>query len=73
MIAPTFAHILELSVAERLQLVEDIWDSIVAAPERLPVTEAQRQELDRRLAAHHQSPEVSAPWAEAKNRIRSLR
>ncbi len=73
MLAPTFANILELSVAERIQLVEDIWDSIVASPESLPVTEAQRQELDRRLAAYHKSPEGNAPWTEAKQRIRSLR
>ena len=39
MLTPTFAHILELSVAERLQLVEDIWDSIVASPDQLAAPE----------------------------------
>ncbi len=44
--------ILALSVAERLLLVEDIWDSIVATPEAVPVTDAQRKELARRKRAH---------------------
>lgn len=70
MMTPTLANVLQLSVAERIQLVEDIWDSIVAMPEALPVTEAQRQELDRRLEAHRQTPEASMPWAEVKKRIR---
>ena len=42
-------EILELSVAERIQLVEDIWDSIAADPERLPLPAEQAAGLDRRL------------------------
>ena len=41
MMTPTMGTILQLSVAERIQLVEDIWDSIVAAPESLPTLETQ--------------------------------
>ena len=48
------ADILELSVAERIQLVEDIWDSIAAAPETVPLNEDQKKELDRRLEAYYQ-------------------
>lgn len=71
MMTPTMGAILQLSVAERIQLVEDIWDSIVAAPESLPVTEAQQQELERRLAAHRENPTAGAPWHEVNKRIRS--
>lgn len=66
MMTPTLADILQLSVAERIQLVEDIWDSILATPENLPVTEAQRRELDRRLDAHRQDPTATMPWSEVK-------
>lgn len=66
-------EILQLSVAERIQLVEDIWDSIVAFPESLVLTEPQKQELDRRLAAYRQQPESNIPWAEARRRIRVLK
>lgn len=68
---PTLANILQLSVAERIQLVEDIWDSIMIAPENLHLTTAQRQELDGRLEVYHQTPDANTVWAEAKKRISS--
>ena len=40
-----------LSIGERMQLVEDIWDSIAADQAALPLTDEQRIELDRRLDA----------------------
>lgn len=64
----TLQGIQQLSVAERIQLVEDIWDSIATAPESLGLTESQRQELDHRLEAHRQSSAGSS-WAEVKARI----
>ena len=53
--------ILQLSIAERVHLAEQIWDSIAAQPEMLPVTEAQRAELDRRLEAG-ESVSFSKVW-----------
>jgi putative addiction module component (TIGR02574 family) len=41
--------ITRLSPAERLELLEQLWDSLSATPNALPLTEAQREELDRRL------------------------
>ncbi|MDR1647354.1 MAG: addiction module protein, partial [Zoogloeaceae bacterium] len=42
-----------LSIAERIQLVEDIWDSIATdASESVDLTTAQREEVRRRVAAH---------------------
>ena len=40
-----------LSIDERMQLVEDIWDSIAADQATLPLTDEQKVELDRRLDA----------------------
>ena len=64
------SDILQMSVAERIQLVEDIWDSIAASPESLPVTDAQKQELDRRLQAHTQTPDEVISWDELKEKVR---
>jgi putative addiction module component (TIGR02574 family) len=50
------AEILALPVAERVQLVEVICDSISAASESLPLTQWQRDELDRRLAEYEADP-----------------
>jgi putative addiction module component (TIGR02574 family) len=59
-------EIASLSVDERLRLVEAIWDTIAAEPGQPEVTEAQRQELERRLAAHAASPEEVVSWEEVK-------
>ncbi len=65
----SLADILKLTVSERIQLAEDIWDSIAALPESVELTDAQRHELDRRLAEYHQNPHTAAPWAEVRKRI----
>ncbi len=62
--------IMDLSVSERIQLVEDIWDSIAEVPESLSLTEDQKSELDRRLEAYHQDPTKGSPWEDVLNRIR---
>ena len=66
----SIAEYVKLSVPERIQLVEDIWDSIAAVPEAIPLTEAQREELDRRLEAYHRNPDEGSPWEEIKERVR---
>jgi len=65
------SDVLELSPAERIQLAEDIWDSVVAAPEALALTAIQKKELDRRLAACRRNPDAGSPWADFKKRILS--
>jgi putative addiction module component (TIGR02574 family) len=65
----TSQEIKKLSVAERILLVEEIWDSIVAEQESLELTEAQRQELDRRLESYQSSPEVGSSWEEVKQSV----
>lgn len=64
-----------LSVHERLQLVGDIWDSIAeeanVTPEALPLTDADRAELDRRVAEHDADPSNSVPMEDALARIRA--
>jgi putative addiction module component (TIGR02574 family) len=65
----SISDVLELSASERLQLVEEIWDSIASVPESVEVTEAQRQELDRRLQAFRADPAAGDPWEVVKARI----
>lgn len=60
-----------LSIAERLQLVEDLWDSIAqdANAETLPLTDAEKALLDERLADLERNPEAGSSWEEVKARI----
>ena len=61
--------VLRLPLAERLRLVEAIWDSIAAEPAGAPLTDAQRAELDRRLAEHEANPDDVVSWEEIKASI----
>ena len=65
-LSPTLAEIVALSVDERIRLAEATWDSIASEPGQPELTEAQQQELERRLAAHTASPEDVVPWEEVK-------
>ena len=51
-----------LSVEDRIALALAIWDSIAAEPHPPLLTEAQRQELQRRLADHEANPDDVVPW-----------
>ena len=66
-LSTTLTEIVSLSVDERIRLVEAIWDSIAAEPGQPELTEAQKQELERRLAAHAAAPEEVVPWEEVKS------
>jgi putative addiction module component (TIGR02574 family) len=65
-LSTTLAEIASLSVDERIRLVEAIWESITTEPGQPELTEAQQQEIERRLAAHTASPEDVVPWEEVK-------
>lgn len=65
------ANILDLSVSERIQLVEDIWDSIMEIPNSVQLSEKQKIELDRRLDSYHKNPDQGSPWDIVRERIRS--
>ena len=60
----------DLSIAERIQLVEDLWDSIAAeAPEAIQLTELQKAELHRRLQAHEAQPSSGIPWEQVRDAL----
>jgi putative addiction module component (TIGR02574 family) len=71
------SELLRLSVAERIQLVQDLWDSVAAEatadPGRLPVSKGARHEVLCRSEAYRRNPGAAIPLEEALERIeRSL-
>lgn len=62
------AEILELPIAERVELVQSIWDSVSEAPAPA-VSDAERELIDRRLEAHRENPGGVSSWPEVKERI----
>ena len=59
----------QLSLAERILLVEEIWDSIAAEVEALDIPQSHKEELDRRLAAYHADPHAGSSWQDVKTRL----
>ena len=63
--------VFDLSPAEKLQLVEDLWDDLAGTPEAVPVHEWQKQELARRKGNLQKHPASGLNWEEVKNRARA--
>ena len=61
----------ELSVEERLELVGEIWDSIIEETDPCELSDEQKAELDRRISAHRDNPKAGSTWAEVKARLKA--
>lgn len=62
---------LALSIPERIQLVEDIWDTIAVQADAIELSSEEKRIVDERLDAFHKNPAAGAPWEEVFNKIRS--
>ena len=64
----------QMSIEEQIALAAAIWDNVAATPEQIPLSDVQKQELQRRLAAHKADPSRVTAWevikAEALARIK---
>jgi putative addiction module component (TIGR02574 family) len=63
-----FSELMRLSAAERIQLAQDLWDSL-SEDEIPPLLEEQIEELERRRAEHERDPSAASPWEEVRARL----
>ncbi len=63
------SKILELSVAQRLLIMGQIWDSIVDNPDSISLTAAQQHELDIRLKSYYENPKAGQSWESVKKEL----
>jgi putative addiction module component (TIGR02574 family) len=63
--------VFDLSLSEKLQLVEDLWDDIASTPEAVPVHDWQKEELARRKQNLLNNPASALSWEEIQRRVRS--
>jgi putative addiction module component (TIGR02574 family) len=59
----------KLPIPERIQLVEEIWDSIAQDAKALPLSDDLRTELDRRWAEHERDPSSAIPWDQVRSEL----
>ena len=67
----TTPSVFDLTAAEKLQLVEDLWDDLAASPESIPVHDWQKDELAARKARYLANPASAVSWEAVKQRIRN--
>jgi putative addiction module component (TIGR02574 family) len=60
----------ELSVAEKIDYVQSLWDRIAATPEQVPVPEWHREVLDDRLRDYAANPMAGESWDVVRERLR---
>lgn len=60
-----------LNVEERLRLIEELWESLDEDASRIPLTQAQKEELDRRLDEIDEGDDAGIPWDDVLERIRN--
>jgi putative addiction module component (TIGR02574 family) len=66
----TVDQLLDMPLAERIELAQAIWDSVARNPEDVPLTDVQRQELDRRLEEYERNPNEGSSWESIKRSLR---
>jgi putative addiction module component (TIGR02574 family) len=63
-------ELLQLSPAERVEIAQELWDSIEEA-DLPPLTPAQTEEIHRRIAEYERNPSRAIPWEEVRERLRA--
>jgi putative addiction module component (TIGR02574 family) len=70
-VSPKTVSVFDLSPAEKLQLVEDLWDDLAASPAAVPIHDWQTEEIARRKANLMNNPASGLSWDEVKQRVRT--
>jgi len=65
----TATDTLDLSILERIQLAEDIWDTIAVKADSVELSEEEKKIIDGRLEAYHQNPDLGSTWDDVFKRI----
>ena len=63
----------DLSIDQQIRHVQELWERIASHPDRVPLTDAQRAELRRRLAKHRQDPQAGESWDVIRDRLLAKR
>ncbi len=69
MAVPSREDLDQLSIPERVQLIEKLWESISESTADFPLTDVQRAELDRRITAHEADPSATESWDAVQARL----
>ena len=63
-------EISRLTPAEKLKLVEELWDTLAANPDQIPIPTWHIRALEKAQAAYDANPDSGSPWSEVQVRLR---
>ena len=72
MLKEAIPQLAEFSSAEKLPVLEELWDSLAAHPSEIPVPDWQKHELERRYQEFLQNPSEGSPWPEVREHLGRL-
>ena len=64
-------ELLRLSAADRIRVAQDLWDSVVDGSADIPISDQERDLLDKRLAAYRANPDQGDDWGKVRDRVQS--
>jgi putative addiction module component (TIGR02574 family) len=70
MVKQLLTEALDLSVAERIELAQYLWDSVAEIPDSFQLSQEQRAELVQRLESHRLNPQNVIDWEQVKSQIK---
>jgi len=59
-----------LSTEEKVRRLQELWDDLLTSSGGVGLTEAQKQEIERRLREYDENPELVVGWDEVRRRLR---
>ncbi len=65
----TAADALTISIPERIQIVEEIGDTIASKTEAIELTEEEKKIIDERIEAYYREPDLGSSREEVYNKI----
>lgn len=69
MLKEAIPHFAEFTSAEKLLLLEELWDDLAEDPSEVPVPEWQKRDLERRFQEYLQTPAEGSSWPDVRRRL----
>ena len=70
MIKESIPQIESLSDADKITLLDELWQDVAAHAGQIPVHDWQKSELDRRYEEYLKNPTKGSSWPEVRDRLR---
>ncbi len=72
MILERVPQVIEMSLAEKVQLYDELWQKLEDQFHRMPVSQETIADMDREMEKYRRDPSTGSTWEQVRERIVSL-